>query len=89
MKNKCFTTPGAIHPGMVLKSDYIEAFGLTEAQTASLLDIPLCALQSLVSGKTGISTDMAARLSNAFGTGPHFWMNLQMIYDMFHAFTRH
>ena len=70
------------HPGEVLKYEFIEALGLTQTQLAKHLGIPIQRVNELVRGKRGITPDTAWLLSQALGTSPEFWMNLQVNYDL-------
>ena len=46
------------------------------------------ALSELVNGRTGISIEMAIRLSKAFGSTPETWLGMQMAYDLWQARSR-
>lgn len=45
-------------------------------------------LSDLVNERTGVSADMAVRLSKAFGSSPETWLGMQMAYDLWHAEKR-
>ena len=70
------------HPGEVIKKLCIEPLGLTVTETAKALGISRKALSELLNGHTGISPEMAIRLSIAFGTTPESWLTQQMQYDI-------
>ncbi len=73
------------HPGELLKSLCLEPLALTVTQTAQALGVARKTLSELINQKSGVSPEMAIRLSKAFNTTPEFWMNLQQQYDLWHA----
>ena len=70
------------HPGRVVRQDCLEPLGLTITNGAKALGVSRQALNNLVNGKSGISPEMAFRLSKAFGSSPEVWLRLQMNYDL-------
>ena len=70
------------HPGRIVRQECIEALGLTVTAAARGLGVTRKALSELVNGKSGISPEMAVRLSKAFGSSPELWLGLQMDYDL-------
>jgi antitoxin HigA-1 len=70
------------HPGQLVRYDCIEPLGLTVTEAAAGLGVTRQALNNLVNGKSGISPEMAIRLSKAFGSTPEFWLRLQLQYDL-------
>ena len=76
------------HPGQAVRHDCLEPLGLTVTEGAKVLGICRQSLNNLVNGKTGISTEMALRLSKAFGGTPEIWLHLQMAYDLAQARMR-
>jgi addiction module HigA family antidote len=70
-----------IHPGEILK-DEIEALNLSAAELARAAGVPANRISQIVSGKRNISADTALRLGKLFSTGPQFWLNLQMAYEL-------
>ena len=73
------------HPGLSVRHDCIEPFGLTIGGTADILGVTRQTLNNLVNGKSGISPEMAIRLDKAFGGGAETWLRLQMAYDLAQA----
>lgn len=73
------------HPGEILKALCLDPLKLTVTQTARGLGIARKTLSELINQKSGMSPEMAIRLSKAFNTTPEFWMNLQQQYDLWHA----
>jgi addiction module HigA family antidote len=70
------------HPGEILKYEFLEPLGLTQAKLARHLKIPMQRVNEIVKGKRGVSPETAWLLAQAFGTTPQFWTNLQMNYDL-------
>jgi addiction module HigA family antidote len=70
------------HPGEVLRELYLEPLNLTVTDTAKALCVTRKTFSELVNGRSGISPQMALRLSKAFGTTPELWLNMQSNYDL-------
>ena len=73
------------HPGEILKSLCLEPLGLTVTQAAEALGISRKTLSSILNGRSGISPEMAVRLSIAFNTTAESWLHQQTQYDLWHA----
>lgn len=73
------------HPGEHIRYDCIEPLGLTITEAARHLGVTRQALNNVVNGHSGISPDMAVRLSAAFGGSPEVWLGMQMQYDLARA----
>ena len=73
------------HPGRIVRQECIEPLGLTIAQAARALRVTRQTLNNLVNGRSGISPEMAIRLSKAFGSSPEVWLGLQLEYDLVKA----
>lgn len=73
------------HPGEIVKWECLEPLGLTITRAAKGLGVTHQALSDLVNEKSGISVEMAVRLSKAFGSSPETWLGMQMAYDLWHA----
>lgn len=74
-----------VHPGEILREDYIRERGLTVTQVAKGLGIARENLSAIVNGRAGISPELAVKLSEAFGNTTQFWVNLQTNYEVWHA----
>ena len=70
------------HPGLHVRHDCLEPLQLSVTKGAKALGVPRQALNNLVNGKSGISPEMAIRLSKAFGGSPTVWLKMQMDYDL-------
>jgi addiction module HigA family antidote len=73
------------HPGQIVRQECLEPLGLTVTKAARALRVTRQTLNNLVNGRSGISPEMAIRLSKAFGSGPEMWLGLQMDYDLAQA----
>src|SRR2546422_5555157 len=76
------------HPGEVLKSLCLEPLGLSVTKAAKALGVSRTTLSSLLNGRTGITSEMALRLSIAFDTTAESWMNQQVQYDLWQVKKR-
>ncbi len=76
------------HPGEIVKYECLEPLGLSVTRAAEGLGITRQALSDLINGKSGVSVDMAIRLSKAFGSTPETWLGMQMAYDLWQARER-
>ena len=70
------------HPGLSVRHDCLEPLGLSIAEGAKALGVTRQAMNNLVSGKAGISAEMAIRLEKAFGGGAETWLRMQAAYDL-------
>jgi antitoxin HigA-1 len=68
------------HPGEVLREYLPDTLTMTEV--AERLGVTRQALSAVMNGRSGISPEMAVRLSKALGTSPDLWLGLQMQYDL-------
>lgn len=73
------------HPGLSVRLDCLEPLGLSVAEGAKALGVTRQAMNNLVSGKAGISAEMAIRLEKAFGGGAETWLRMQAAYDLAQA----
>ncbi len=70
------------HPGRIVRQECIVPLGITVTEAARALGVTRQALNNLVNLKSGISPEMAIRLSKAFGSSPEVWLGMQMAYDL-------
>jgi addiction module HigA family antidote len=75
-KNKLF----AVHPGEILKTEFMEPLGVSAYVLAKALGFP--GIYDVVRGDRAISADTAIRLGKYFGLPAQFWLNLQNDYDL-------
>ena len=72
----------APHPGEILREDFIEPLGISITEMAAILGVSRKNLSQIVNEKTGISAEMAIRLSKVFKTSPHVWLGIQKEYEL-------
>ncbi len=73
------------HPGKVLRELCIEPMGLSITAVADSLGVSRKTLSAILNGHSGISPEMAVRLSLAFGTSSESWLMQQVQYDLWLA----
>ncbi len=71
-----------LHPGEHVKDVLVDGASLSVTEAAMRLGITRTSLSRLINGHTGISPEMALRLSQLLGTSIDFWINLQAQYDV-------
>jgi len=71
-----------LHPGAVLKFDYLEPLELTTYKLAKTLEMGQTHVADILDGKRGVTANVAIRLAAAFDTTPQYWLNMQNRYDM-------
>jgi addiction module HigA family antidote len=76
------------HPGRIVLHDCLEPLDLSVTAAAEALGVTRQALNNVVNGKSGISPEMAIRLSKAFGSTPETWLGMQLAYDLAQARKR-
>jgi len=77
------------HPGELLREEILPAAGLRPAQAAQRLGVSRQALHAVLSGRAGVSADMALRFAALFGNSPMHWLNMQALYDLQRSRERH
>ncbi|MEI6670181.1 MAG: HigA family addiction module antitoxin [Acidobacteriota bacterium] len=71
-----------VHPGEVLREDFLRPAGLTANALAKALHVPAPRINDVVRERRGVSADTAMRLARYFGGDARSWLNLQAIYDL-------
>lgn len=71
-----------IHPGEILREEFLGPLGVTANHLAMELHVPATRIHEIVNERRAISADTALRLARYFGTTAQFWMNLQSNYDL-------
>ena len=72
----------AVHPGRILRDEYLKPYGLSAGALAKHIDVPRTRIERLVREETSMTVDTAMRLAAAFKTTPQFWMNMQVNHDL-------
>ncbi|TAN46752.1 MAG: addiction module antidote protein, HigA family [Methylococcaceae bacterium] len=71
-----------IHPGEILREDYLTPLELSVNALAQALRVPATRLHEIVKERRGITPDTAMRLARYFGGDARSWLNLQAEYDL-------
>ena len=71
-----------IHPGDILRTEFMEPLDLSATKLSLYMGIPLTRVTAIINGKRGISPDTALRLAKVFSTSSDLWLNLQSHYDV-------
>ena len=71
-----------VHPGEILKHDFMEPFGLSATALAKAIGVTPARISEIVRGRRGITAETALRLARYFGTDARSWMNLQDRYEL-------
>lgn len=71
-----------IHPGEILREDFMVPLGLSMNKLALDLRVPVTRIAEIVHERRGITPDTALRLGRYFNTSARFWLNVQAAYDL-------
>jgi addiction module HigA family antidote len=71
-----------VHPGRIVRHDCLEPLGLSVTAGAKVLGVTRQTLRNVINGKSGISPEMAIRLTKAFGSTAETWLRMQVAYDL-------
>jgi len=71
-----------IHPGEVLREEFLLPLGLTAHALSMALHVPAPRINDVVRERRAVTADTALRLAKYFGTSAEFWMGLQADFDM-------
>lgn len=71
-----------LHPGALVRQECLERRGLSVTAGAEILGVSRQALSNLLTGKSGISPEMAIRLDLVFGGGAETWLQRQLRFDL-------
>jgi len=77
-----------MHPGEMLREEFLEPLGLSAGRVAKACGVPRTRIERIAREQLGISGDTAVRLGKFFKTSPEFWMNLQSRYEVLEAQRR-
>lgn len=78
-------TSPPIHPGEILREEFLVPFDLSAGKLAKALGVPRSRIERIVREETEVTTDTALRLSRYFGMSDGFWLNLQKSYELSRA----
>lgn len=71
-----------VHPGDVLRHDFLEPLNLSAHALALALRVPANRITAILAGSRAVTADTALRLARHFGNSADFWLNLQKRYDL-------
>ncbi|MCI0354764.1 MAG: HigA family addiction module antitoxin [Acidobacteria bacterium] len=71
-----------IHPGEILREDFLNPLGLSMNRLALDLRVPVTRIAEIVRERRSITPDTALRLARYFNTSARFWLNAQALYDL-------
>ena len=71
-----------VHPGDVLRHDFLDPLGLSAHALAVALHVPASRITAILAGERSVTAETALRLARHFGTSPGFWLNLQKSYEL-------
>jgi addiction module HigA family antidote len=71
-----------VHPGEVLREEYLEPLGMSVNALAKHLHVPASRINDIALGRRGVTADTALRLARFFGGDAQTWMTLQAQYDL-------
>jgi addiction module HigA family antidote len=71
-----------IHPGEVLREEFLQPMGMTAHALAMALQVPAPRINDIVRERRAVTVDTALRMAKYFGTSAEFWMGLQTDFDM-------
>jgi addiction module HigA family antidote len=74
-----------IHPGAMLREDFMPDYGLTVTGLAEAAGVSRQSMNELLRERRAVSPEMALRLSRLFGNSPEFWLNAQRAVDLWDA----
>jgi antitoxin HigA-1 len=72
-----------LHPGEILREEYLKPLHLTPYRLAHELHVPVPRINDIVLEKRAITADTAVRLAKFFGTTESFWLGMQADYDAY------
>lgn len=73
------------HPGEMIRKFCVDELGISVTEAARALGVTRKTMSLLLNARSGISPEMALRLSRVFGRSPEGWLKLQIQYDLWKA----
>lgn len=71
-----------IHPGEILREEFMRPLGISQSRLASDISVPARRISDIVHGRRALTAETALRLARYLGTSERFWLNLQSRYDL-------
>ncbi len=78
-------TQRPVHPGAMLREDFLPDFGLTVSGVADAIGVSRQSINELLRERRAVSPEMALRFGRLFGNAPEFWLNAQRAVDLWDA----
>lgn len=72
----------AAHPGIVLSEEFLKPLGISQKKLSDHIGVSPACISDIITGRRGISSDMAWWLSQSFGTLPRFWLDIQSMHQL-------
>lgn len=82
MNSKPINDMRPVHPGEILRDDYLAPLGMTPHALSKALHVPPARVNDIVLERRGVTPDTALRLARYFGGDAQSWLNLQQAYDL-------
>lgn len=82
MANRVTNQMRPVHPGEILREEYLEPLGMSVNALAQALRVPATRLHEIVKERRAVTADTALRLARYFGGDAQSWMNLQASYEL-------
>ena len=73
------------HPGEILLEEFLKPLGMSQMALVHKMGVPIQRVNTLINGRRDMTAETAILISQVFKTTPEFWMNLQTMYDLYHA----
>jgi antitoxin HigA-1 len=74
-----------MHPGEFINEIYLTPYGVSGRELAEKLDVAPSTLTRILRGTSGVTPEMALRLTKTLGNSPEFWLQMQQNHDLWHA----
>ena len=71
------------HPGEMLQEEFLAPLGMSQTELATRIEVPVQRINHLINRRRGVTPDTALRLARAFGTTAQFWLNGQVVWDLY------
>jgi antitoxin HigA-1 len=75
-------SPRPIHPGEILREDFLPGYDLSAGTLAKAIGVPRDRLEKIIRESRAVTADTAARLGRYFNTSAQFWLNLQANFEL-------
>lgn len=73
------------HPGEVLREEFLAPFEISAQELARRIHVPESPIEALTLERGRVTPDLALRLARVFGTSAEFWLNGQLVWELYHA----